>query len=108
MGAGKTTFVKALCEVLGAEGDVSSPTFSIVNEYEFRDAEGRLRLLHHMDLYRLRDIEEVLDIGIEEYLADDSLCVIEWPDLIEPLWPDDVFLIDIAVGASGERHISTN
>ena len=76
MGAGKTTFIKALCRVLGCQSPVSSPTYSIVNEY--KTADGKL---YHFDLYRLKNADELLDIGFEDYLYSDSYCFIEWPAL---------------------------
>ncbi len=78
LGAGKTTFTQFLLRALGSEDEVSSPTYSIVNEYN-----SDLGKIYHFDLYRLKDAGEVYDIGIEEYLADGSLCIIEWPEVYE-------------------------
>ncbi len=84
MGVGKTTLVKSLAKALGSTYDISSPTYSIVNEYEVKDG-----VLYHFDLYRLNDIEEVYNFGIEEYLYSENWIIIEWPELIEPLLTDD-------------------
>jgi tRNA threonylcarbamoyladenosine biosynthesis protein TsaE len=79
LGAGKTTLVKAFCDILGCKGQVTSPTFSIVNQY---DSNGNQ--IYHMDLYRLESEEEVFDIGMEDYLASGKYCFIEWPDIVLP------------------------
>ncbi len=92
LGAGKTTLIQHLCRVLGSEDLVSSPTFSLVNEYRYRDARGRERPIYHMDLYRLKHLAEALDIGLEEYLAEGAWCFVEWPQLIETLLPDEEVL----------------
>ncbi|MEQ8703072.1 MAG: tRNA (adenosine(37)-N6)-threonylcarbamoyltransferase complex ATPase subunit type 1 TsaE [Phaeodactylibacter sp.] len=101
IGAGKTTLIKALCRILGSREAVSSPTFSLVNEYE--DREGQT--FFHMDLYRLNDTEEALDIGIEEYLDSGQRCLIEWPGLIEHLLPEDTFRIKLEIGSDSSRKI---
>ena len=80
MAAGKTTFIKALCEALGVIDIVSSPTFSIVNEYEARDG-----LVYHFDFYRLKNLQEAYDIGYEDYFYSDAVCLIEWPTKVEEL-----------------------
>ncbi len=104
MGAGKTTFIKSLCETLGSFDDFSSPTYGLVNEYNA----GNKRI-YHMDLYRLNDVEEALQIGMEDYLADaNGYCFIEWPQLIETLLPDDVVKVHIEVGDQGERVVKAN
>ena len=90
MGAGKTTFIKAICDVLGVGAPVSSPTFALVNEYEYPEG-----LIYHFDCYRLKSASEALDIGFEEYLASGEYCFIEWPDKVEPLWPDQYVQIAI-------------
>lgn len=82
MGAGKTTFIKALCHHLGVDGEVVSPTFGIVNEYCIK-ASGNP--VYHIDLYRLENLQEALDIGIEEYMFSGSYCMVEWPQIVEPL-----------------------
>lgn len=104
MGAGKTTFVKALCSALGCQQLVSSPTYSIVNEYTGNWKNNSV-LINHIDLYRLESLEESLDIGIEEYLDDDSFCFIEWPDLIRPLWPPNALEIKIDILPDSLRNI---
>lgn len=92
MGAGKTTLIKAICQALGIKDQLSSPTYSIVNEYKLPDG---LTPVFHIDLYRLTLLEEALDIGIEEYINGKNYCFIEWPQLIEPLLPDDVVRVEI-------------
>lgn len=87
MGAGKTTFVKAVCKFLGVRSNTASPTFSLVNEYSYQDEDGEAKIFRHLDLYRLRNANEALDIGIEDFLEDDCLCFIEWPQLVEPIFP---------------------
>lgn len=95
MGAGKTTFINALCRELGVEDDTtSSPSFAIVNEYR---SDTTAELIYHFDLYRLEDIEEALDLGIEDYFDSGALCLLEWPERIEPLLPDDVVRVKISV-----------
>lgn len=101
MGAGKTTFIKAVCNELGVIDTVNSPTFSIVNDYATADG----RHIYHFDFYRLKSPQEALDFGIEEYFASGSLCLMEWPEEIEPLLPDDTLQVTIAVGSDGSRNI---
>jgi tRNA threonylcarbamoyladenosine biosynthesis protein TsaE len=91
MGAGKTTFIKAVCVALGVKDTISSPTFSIVNEY--LSASGRK--IYHFDFYRIKDINEAYDMGYEEYLYSDALCLIEWPEKIESILPLNVFYVSI-------------
>lgn len=88
MAAGKTTFTSAFCRYLGAESDAASPTFSLINQYHYLDAAGQSLLIHHLDLYRLKTLEEALDIGVEDLLHDPYYCIIEWPQIIEPLLPE--------------------
>ena len=102
MGAGKTTFIKAICEQLGVEDVITSPTFAIVNEYE-----GREGALYHFDFYRIKRLEEVYDMGYEDYFYSGSLCFIEWPELIEELLPDDAVRVAITQQADGSRLVST-
>ncbi len=83
MGVGKTTLVKSFCKALGVTEEAVSPTFSLVNEY------AGSQKIFHFDLYRLKNAEELLDIGFEEYLADGAFCFIEWPELAEPFLPND-------------------
>lgn len=99
MGAGKTTFVKALCEALGVGDAVSSPTFSIVNEYTTKAG----KTLYHFDFYRLKEVEEALDFGLEDYLYGDGICLMEWADIVSELLPDDVLEINITERSNGER-----
>lgn len=101
MGAGKTTFIKAVCDELGVIDIVNSPTFSIVNDYATADG----RHIYHFDFYRLKSPQEALDFGIEEYFASNSLCLMEWPEQIEPLLPDDTLQVTIAVGSDSSRTI---
>jgi tRNA threonylcarbamoyladenosine biosynthesis protein TsaE len=115
MGAGKTTFTKAFCQHFGVDSATSSPTFSLVNEYFYSDTvegrnpntigKGAQNTIHHLDLYRLKNLEEALDIGIEDYLYDDSYCLIEWPHIIEPIMPEDVLKISIEMIEDSERKI---
>ncbi len=91
MGAGKTTLTKALCEVLGVEGTMSSPTFSIVNEYKTKNKE----VVYHFDFYRLKNEMEAMDIGVEEYLDSGNYCFMEWPDKISNLIPSEHFEVKI-------------
>ena len=103
MGAGKTTFITALCKVLGVQEDaVSSPTFAIVNEYRTGIGEP----LYHFDFYRIENIAEALDIGIFEYFDSGALCLMEWPENIDPLLPEDTLKVSIAVEADGSRVLS--
>ncbi|MBR6826897.1 MAG: tRNA (adenosine(37)-N6)-threonylcarbamoyltransferase complex ATPase subunit type 1 TsaE [Prevotella sp.] len=101
MGAGKTTFIKAVCEQLGVEDVITSPTFAIVNEYETND-----RPIFHFDFYRIKRLEEVYDMGYEDYFYSGSLCFIEWPELIEELLPDDAVRVTITEQPDGSRTVS--
>lgn len=100
LGAGKTAFVKSASKHLGSEDNISSPTYSIINEYQY--AKG---IFYHMDFYRLNTIEEALDIGIEEYLYAKNLCFIEWPQLIAPILPASSINIKIDVLEDSSRKI---
>ncbi len=104
MGAGKTTFVKAICDVLGVEDSVSSPTFSIVNEYT--SAQGET--LFHFDFYRIDDEEEALDFGVEEYFDSDAFCFMEWPEKIESLLPEVLLKVKIEEQGNGSRIITVS
>ena len=106
MGAGKTTFIKAVCEELGVTDVITSPTFAIVNEYSLPDGERSERALYHFDFYRIKRIEEVYDMGYEDYFYSGALCFIEWPELIEELLPDDAVRISIVEQPDGARIIS--
>ncbi len=103
MGAGKTTFIKAVCEELGVSDVITSPTFAIVNEYR-SDTSGEL--IYHFDFYRIKKLEEVYDMGYEDYFYSGALCFIEWPELIEELLPEDAVRVTIAEGHDGSRTIS--
>lgn len=105
MGAGKTTFVKAFCVWLGVITDTNSPTFSLVNEYVYIAPDGSEALVHHLDLYRLNGMDEVLDIGIEDFLYDPWYCFVEWPELIEAILPHDVATIQIELLENGQRKL---
>lgn len=102
MGAGKTTFIKALCSALGAEDDVNSPTFTIVNEY--RSAKGFP--IYHFDFYRIKSIKEAYDIGIDEYFGGNGLCFMEWSEKIESILPEDVNRVEITVEPDGKRLVT--
>ena len=102
MGAGKTTIIKAICQTLGAIDIVSSPTFTLVNEYKTSSGES----LYHIDFYRIRKQEEVFDFGIEEYLTGESYCFMEWPELIEEILPDETVKVKISVDEFEQRTLS--
>ena len=98
MGAGKTTLISRIVALLGAEDTVTSPTFALVNQYE-----GRERRIYHFDFYRIDRVEEVFDFGYEEYFYSGDLCLVEWPEKIEALIPDDAMVVSIEVGDNDER-----
>lgn len=106
MGAGKTTFAKALCAHLGVRENTSSPTFSLVNQYSYTDSSGSEHLVHHLDLYRLHTPQEALDIGLEDMLYDPWFCIVEWPELVEVLLPADTARIKIAILGESVRKIT--
>ena len=101
MGAGKTTFIKSLCKKLGVENPTSSPTFSLVNEYQITANQ----LVYHFDMYRLKNQEEALDMGIEEYLYSGNWCFIEWSENIPDLIPENHSVITISVLNDGKRAL---
>jgi tRNA threonylcarbamoyladenosine biosynthesis protein TsaE len=101
MGAGKTTFVKAICESLGVDDVITSPTFAIINEYHADD-----RVIYHFDFYRIKKLEEVYDMGYEDYFYSGSLCFIEWPELIEELLPEDAVKVSIKENPDGSRTVT--
>lgn len=102
MGAGKTTFVKAVCECLGVEDVITSPTFAIVNEYTSATTGDAI---YHFDFYRIKKLEEVYDMGYEDYFYSGSLCFLEWPELIEDLLPEDATKVTIEETADGARVV---
>ena len=101
MGAGKTTFIKAICEELSVEDVITSPTFAIVNEYTAQEGP-----IYHFDFYRIKKLEEVYDMGFEDYFYSGSLCLIEWPELIEEVLPDDAVKVTITEQPDGSRTVS--
>ena len=103
MGVGKTTLVKAIVKLLGSNDEVSSPTFSIVNEYE-----GQNRLIYHFDMYRIKDIEEAYNFGIEDYLFSDNWSIIEWPEIIQHVVPIKFDRIDIELNPDNSRTLNLN
>lgn len=102
MGAGKTTFISAICSVLGVGDEVASPTFTIVNEY--RAADGTP--IYHFDFYRIDKVSEAMDIGYEEYIYGDGICLMEWPEKIEELLPEDTLRVTVTEGENGSRIVS--
>ncbi len=104
MGAGKTTFIRSVCEALGVTDTVNSPTFSIVNEYR---CAGSLDSVFHFDFYRLKNTAEASNMGLEEYFYSGSPCFVEWPEVAEALLPDDIVYIYIHVEPDGTRIVST-
>lgn len=102
MGSGKTTFIKAICEELGVEDVITSPTFAIVNEYHTATAD---EVIYHFDFYRIKKTEEVYDMGYEEYFYSGDMCFIEWPELIEDLLPDDAVRVSIHEIEDGKREV---
>ncbi|MBQ5738329.1 MAG: tRNA (adenosine(37)-N6)-threonylcarbamoyltransferase complex ATPase subunit type 1 TsaE [Alistipes sp.] len=98
MGAGKTTLISRIARYLGSEDDVTSPTFAIVNQYEGR------RTIYHFDMYRIERVEEALDFGSEEYLSSGELCLVEWPEKIEALLPDDTMVVRIEILSDSARR----
>ena len=102
MGAGKTTFIKAICEALGVKDVVASPTFAIVNEYA--DAAGQH--VYHFDFYRIKNLREAVDIGCEDYFYSGYPCFIEWPELVEELLPEDTVKVSVEVLEDESRRIT--
>ena len=100
MGAGKTTLIKNLCHRMGVTDEVNSPTFAIVNEYVTEEAES----VYHFDFYRIKKLEEVYDIGYENYFYSGNLCLLEWPEMIEPLMPEKFIRVDIALGDTDDSR----
>ena len=107
MGAGKTTFVKAICEERGVEDVITSPTFAVINEYSLSTLHSPLssNIIYHFDFYRIKKLEEVYDMGYEDYFYSGALCFIEWPELIEELLPEDAVKVSITENADGTRTV---
>ena len=102
MGAGKTTFIKAICEALDVDDVITSPTFAIVNEY----TSNKLgEPIYHFDFYRIKKLDEVYDMGYEDYFYSANLCFLEWPELIEDLLPEDAVKVTITANEDGTRNI---
>lgn len=104
MGAGKTTFTHALCDVLGVQGGVSSPTFSIINEYALAGG----KTIYHLDLYRLKDEEEALAAGVEDCFYSGNLCLVEWPEKAPGLFPPDAVHCHLTIKGNNERMLRIN
>ena len=104
MGAGKTTFINALCRALGVEDDATgSPSFAIINEYR---SDTTAELIYHFDLYRLESIDDALEIGVEDYFDSGALCLLEWPERIDDILPDDTVKVSIKINNDGSRTLS--
>ena len=101
MGAGKTTLVKNLCSKLGVQDEVNSPTFALVNEYQTETFDS----VFHFDFYRIKSLEEVFDIGYEDYFYGGSLCLLEWPELIDPIMPEHFIKVEIALGDTDDSRV---
>ena len=110
MGAGKTTFINALCHLLGVEDYTGSPSFAIVNEYKInlksQISNLKFQILYHFDFYRIKSLAEVYDIGYEDYFYSGQPCFIEWPELIEPLLPDDTVSVHITINDDQSRMLT--
>jgi len=102
MGAGKTTFIQSVCKALGSDDTVTSPTFALINEYKTGDRQS----IFHFDFYRIKNIEEAFDLGYEDYLYSGNYCLIEWPELIEPLLPENRLKVKIEVAEDDSRNIT--
>lgn len=102
MGSGKTTLIKSICEELGVEDTINSPTFAIVNEYEDREN----NTIYHFDFYRIKSLAEVYNMGYEEYLYSDAVCFMEWPELIEELLPEETIRVEIEENEDGTRTVT--
>lgn len=103
MGAGKTTFIKAVCEQLGVDDVITSPTFAIVNEYQSATTGDSI---YHFDFYRIKKLDEVYDMGYEDYFYGGGVCFIEWPELIEELLPENAIRVDISATDDGKRTVA--
>ena len=105
MGAGKTTFIHSLCQAMGVTGSISSPTFSIINQYV---VPANNSIIYHMDLYRLKDEQEALNAGVEDCLYSGNICLVEWPEKAPAIFPDDALYITIIPTGSNTRKLSFN
>ena len=103
MGAGKTTLIKNLCHRMGVTDEVNSPTFAIVNEYVTEEGES----VYHFDFYRIKKLDEAYDIGYENYFYSGNLCLIEWPEMIEPLLPEKYIRVEIQHGITDDERLIT-
>lgn len=101
MGAGKTTFIKEICQQLGSDDNVTSPTFALINEY----TTDRGYVIYHFDFYRIKKLEEAYDLGYEDYIYSGNYCLIEWPEMIESLLPDGIVEVRIQADESGTRTV---
>jgi len=102
MGTGKTTLIKAICKEMGVAQNMSSPTYPIVNEY----LTNKQNIIYHFDLYRIKVMEELLDIGFEEYIDSGNFCFIEWPNIALPLLPKDYHIIQLTLSENGKRILN--
>lgn len=102
MGSGKTTFIQALCKALGSGDTVTSPTFALINEYKT----GDFLSVFHFDFYRIKNMEEAFDLGYEDYIYSGNYCLIEWPELVEPLLPENIVKVKMEVNDDGTRIIT--
>ena len=110
MGTGKTTLIKEICRQLGVEGGMTSPTFAIVNEYtisnhKVQNSKLKVQSIYHFDFYRIKKLEEVYDMGFEDYFYSGALCFIEWPELIEEVLPEDAVKVTITEQPDGSRTV---
>lgn len=104
MGAGKTTFIKAVCEELGVKETITSPTFAIINEYKDREGSS----IYHFDFYRINKLEEVFDFGYEDYFYSGDLCFIEWPEIVNSILPENSVRVSIEEQENGIRILELN
>ena len=104
MGAGKTTFIQAICSILGVKENMGSPTFSIINQYQSLDG----HLIYHLDLYRIKSSQEAMEAGVEEVLYSGNYCFVEWPEKAKELFPDDTLHVSISIEENGERKIKVH
>jgi tRNA threonylcarbamoyladenosine biosynthesis protein TsaE len=105
LGAGKTTFVRAFCRRFKVREQVTSPTFTIANEYSYQDEKGQEHLIYHLDLYRLKNVKEAYDIGITNYLDDENYCLIEWPEIVREMLPENIVWVKISILPDASRKL---